>query len=172
MRVRIDSVGCRLNIGEAQQLARTLAARGHRIVGPGDAADLLLLNTCAVTHVAARKSRKLIRHCKRRHPAAAVVVTGCYAQLSPAAVSELGVDMVVGNADKDDLPRLLEHAGLLADDQHVPPPDGSSLHPGGPVPWGPEEGPRTRAFVKVQDGCDNKCTFCIGHRGTRREPQP
>jgi len=163
MRVRIDSVGCRLNIGEAEQIARTLAAAGHRLVGPGDAADLMVLNTCAVTHVAARKSRKLIRHWRRANPAAALVVTGCYAELSPTEVADLGVDLVVGNQDKDELPRLLQDAGLLRDDEEVvPEPDAFLLEPD--VLSGPScdaGGRRTRAFVKVQDGCDNKCTFCI-----------
>ncbi|MGD8331317.1 MAG: tRNA (N(6)-L-threonylcarbamoyladenosine(37)-C(2))-methylthiotransferase MtaB [Acidobacteriota bacterium] len=153
--MRIDSVGCRLNIGEAEQLARALAARGHRVVGPGDAADLMVFNTCAVTHVAARKSRKLIRHWRRNNPGAALVVTGCYAQLSPAEVAVLGVDLVVSNRDKDDLPDLLQEAGLLRADQEPPEPDAVPLQPDA------GDGRRTRAFIKVQDGCDNKCTFCI-----------
>ena len=77
MRVRIDSVGCRLNIGEAEQLARALSASWHSVVGPGEAADLMVFNSCAVTHIAARKSRKLIRHWRRANPTAALVVTGC-----------------------------------------------------------------------------------------------
>ena len=80
MRVRIDSLGCRLNIGEADHIARQLAGRGHRVVGPGEPADLLIFNSCAVTHIAARKSRKLIRHWRRTHPQAALVVTGCYSE--------------------------------------------------------------------------------------------
>lgn len=162
MRIRIDSVGCRLNIGEAEHLARALSARGHRIVGPGDAADLMVFNSCAVTHIAARKSRKLIRHWRRANPAASLVVTGCYAELSPAAVADLGVDLVVGNGLKDELPRVLEAAGLLADVQTLPPPEAFPLQvddaSGGAHVF---RGGRTRAFVKVQDGCDNKCTFCI-----------
>jgi len=157
MRVRIDSVGCRLNIGEAEQLARSLAARGHRVVGPGDAADLMVFNSCAVTHVAARKSRKLIRHWRRNNPGAALVVTGCYAELSPAEVEGLGVDLVVGNRDKDELPDLLQEAGLLRAEETLPEPDAVPLQPDA----GADDGRRTRAFIKVQDGCDNKCTFCI-----------
>ncbi|MCH7825309.1 MAG: tRNA (N(6)-L-threonylcarbamoyladenosine(37)-C(2))-methylthiotransferase MtaB [Acidobacteria bacterium] len=159
MRVRIDSVGCRLNIGEAEHLARALAVDGHCIVGPGEAADLMVFNTCAVTHVAARKSRKLIRHWRRANPTAALVVTGCYAELSPGEVAALGVDLVVGNQDKDELPRLLKEAGILRDAQVVPAPDAFPLQPDG-APAGNRNG-RTRAFVKVQDGCDNRCTFCI-----------
>ena len=159
MRVRLDSLGCRLNIGEAEQLGRSLAKRGHRVVGPGDAADLMIFNTCAVTHVAARKSRKLIRHWRRSNPSAALVVTGCYAELEPAQIEALGVDLVVGNDVKDDLPEILQAEGLLSDALPVPEPDAAPLAIETAGPLAP--GRRTRAFVKVQDGCDNKCTFCI-----------
>jgi len=175
MRVRIDSLGCRLNIGEAEHLSRALAGRGHRIVGTGEAADLLVFNSCAVTHIAARKSRKLVRQWRRENPAATLVVTGCYAELSPAEVAELGVDRVVGNSDKDDLAEILEAEGLLRDAEPVPEPDVSPLEANGvrgvadAIGAGPATaagpaavpGARTRAFVKVQDGCDNRCTFCI-----------
>ena len=165
MRVRIDSVGCRLNIGEADHLARALAGQGHRIVGAGEAADLMVFNTCAVTHVAARKSRKLIRHWRRANPTAALVVTGCYAELSPQEVAALGVDLVVGNQDKDELPRLLRDARIIRETDDLPALDAFPLQPdGAPRVEGasPTSGSaRTRAFVKVQDGCDNRCTFCI-----------
>ena len=159
MRTRIDSLGCRLNIGEAEHLARVLAGNGHRIVGPGEAADLMILNTCAVTHVAARKSRKLIRHWRRVNPTAAIIVTGCYAELSPDEVAALGVDLVVGNQHKDELPSVLKDAGILSDAQVLPSPDAFPLQSDDALRanWNG----RTRAFVKVQDGCDNRCTFCI-----------
>ncbi len=175
MRIRLDSIGCRLNIGEAQDLARQLARRGHRIVGPGEAADLFVFNTCAVTHLAARKSRKLIRHLRRANPDSTVVVTGCYAELSPDEVEALGVDLVVGNRAKDELPLVLEQAGFLHDSDPIPaidatpfPPADVPATPGALVAPGDAEAEvpatlnhRTRAFVKVQDGCDNRCTFCI-----------
>lgn len=153
MRVRVDSIGCRLNIGEMDELARSFASRGHRIVGPGDAADLFVFNTCAVTHVASRKSRKILRQIRRHNPAAKVIATGCYAELAPAEVQALGVDGVVSNADKDRLIEILEQDGLLLDADPVPEPGQSAC---AALPAG-----RTRAFVKVQDGCDNRCTFCI-----------
>ena len=159
MRIRIDSLGCRLNIGEAEHLARVLAVSGHRIVGPGEAADLMVLNTCAVTHVAARKSRKLIRHWRRVNPTAAIIVTGCYAELSPGEVAALGADLVVGNQYKDELPRVLEETGFLNDTQVLPSPDAFPIQSDDAL--GGNWNGRTRAFVKVQDGCDNRCTFCI-----------
>ncbi len=154
MRVRIDSLGCRLNIGEADHIARQLAGCGHRVVGPGERVDMLIFNSCAVTHVAARKSRKLIRHWRRTHPQATLVVTGCYSELEPLQVDELGVDLIVGIQDKDRLPGVLEEAGLLSDAETIPGTDGSPLDAAC-------FSNRTRAFVKVQDGCDNRCTFCI-----------
>jgi len=153
LRIRVDSIGCRLNIGEMDALARRFATHGHRIVGPGEAADLVVFNTCAVTHVASRKSRKVIRQLRRTIPDAKLVVTGCYADLSPAETAALGVDLVVANADKDDLPELLAERGLIAPGEPMPTADADHQ---GSLP-----GTRTRAFLKVQDGCDNRCTFCI-----------
>ena len=158
MRIRVDSIGCRLNISEVEEMARRFAEAGHRMVGPGEAADLCVFNTCAVTHIAARKSRQIIRQMRRANPKAAIVVTGCYAELSPAEVEALGVDMVVGNGQKDQLPDLLAEAGLLRAADPVPAPDAS---PYSPPPGKLHEGGHTRAFVKIQDGCDNRCTFCI-----------
>ncbi|MGD9253302.1 MAG: tRNA (N(6)-L-threonylcarbamoyladenosine(37)-C(2))-methylthiotransferase MtaB [Holophagae bacterium] len=153
MQVRLESIGCRLNIGEIESMARDLAAAGHRLVGQGATADLCILNTCTVTAIASRKSRQLIRQLKRENPGAAFVVTGCEAELSPAAMKEIGVDLVVGNADKEQLLELAEARGLL--DRC------SSTNPDEPLVFEPGDSGRTRAFVKVQDGCDNRCTFCI-----------
>jgi threonylcarbamoyladenosine tRNA methylthiotransferase MtaB len=151
MRIRLDSIGCRLNIGEIEAMARVFAADGHAIVGPGEPADLCILNTCTVTAIAARKSRHFIRQLRRRNPDAAVVATGCLAELEPDSMRDLGVDLVVGNADKDELPARLAASGML---RAAPQPIDveTILRP---------SGSRTRAFLKVQDGCDNRCTFCI-----------
>jgi threonylcarbamoyladenosine tRNA methylthiotransferase MtaB len=158
VRIRVDSVGCRLNIGEVEKMARTFAEAGHRLVGPGDVADLFVFNTCAVTHIAARKSRQIIRQMKRANPQAAVVVTGCYAQLSPSEIQALDVDLIILNEQKDELPRLISEAGLLRDAEPVPASDAITFLGVEPLSEG---GSHTRAFVKVQDGCDNRCTFCI-----------
>ncbi len=150
MRVRLESVGCRLNIGEIESLARRLAAAGHRIVASDEPADLCILNSCAVTSNASRTSRRVVSRLRRRHPAATLVVTGCYAQLAPGEVRGLGVDLVVGNPDKDRLPELVERLEL---------PHGS--RPGDAHGSGARRRRRTRAFVKIQDGCDSSCAFCI-----------
>jgi threonylcarbamoyladenosine tRNA methylthiotransferase MtaB len=134
-------------------MARSFVSAGHRLVGPGDIADLYVFNSCAVTHVAARKSRQIIRQMRRANPNGAVVVTGCYAQLSPQKIKNLGVDLIVGNQDKDRLPQIVTEAGLLQDADPIPAPDAAA-----PLT---SNGSHTRAFIKVQDGCDNRCTFCI-----------
>jgi threonylcarbamoyladenosine tRNA methylthiotransferase MtaB len=152
MRVRLETIGCRLNIGEVDSMARALASAGHRVVGPGESADLCILNTCTVTSIASKKSRQLIRQLKRSNPGAAVVATGCDVELAPEAAHEVGVDLVVGNTDKDRLLELVATEGLL----HEPEPD---LDRG--ILYSPKDGARTRAFLKVQDGCNNRCTFCI-----------
>src|SRR5512145_1145362 len=115
MRIRVDSIGCRLNISEVEEMARCFAGAGHRLVGPGELADLYVFNSCAVTHVASRKSRQIIRQMRRANPQAAVVATGCYAQLAPKVVEALGVDLIVNNDQKDQLPQILAEAGLLRD---------------------------------------------------------
>ena len=165
MRVRLETLGCRLNISEIEGMARGFIASGHQIVGPDELADLCVLNTCTVTGIAARKSRQLVRHLKRANPDAAVIVTGCYAELEPDQVTNLGVDLVVGNQDKDRVVELVTE--YLS---HLDPSKSEQLQHDGPLSLIPDTdlqsrylypGARTRAFVKVQDGCDNRCTFCI-----------
>ncbi|TFG39304.1 MAG: tRNA (N(6)-L-threonylcarbamoyladenosine(37)-C(2))-methylthiotransferase MtaB [Candidatus Aminicenantes bacterium] len=153
MRVRLESIGCRLNTGEIESLARSLASAGHRVVSSGEQADLCILNTCAVTSIASKKSRQLIRQIRRSNPNAAVVATGCDVELVPEAAVEAGVDLVVGNADKERLLEIADAHGLL----HEPDPDFDGTRLDSPAGCNL----RTRAFLKVQDGCDNRCTFCV-----------
>jgi threonylcarbamoyladenosine tRNA methylthiotransferase MtaB len=146
MNVYLTSVGCKLNQSEIETLARQFIASGHRVVAAPEEADVCVLNSCVVTHVAARKTRQAVRRLQRRNPATRLVVTGCYAHV---ASDDLAADLVVGNADKD---RLVEH--LVSEGLLLP----ASLPL--PSPWALPSG-RTRAFVKIQDGCDNHCTYCI-----------
>ena len=152
MRIRLESIGCRLNIGEIDAMARRLADAGHRIVRSGERAELCILNTCTVTTIASKKSRQLIRQLRRADPGAAIVVTGCDAELAPQESVAAGVDFLVSNADKDRLLELIQSSGILQE------PD---LDPDEASPFGPGESTRTRAFLKVQDGCDNRCAFCV-----------
>jgi threonylcarbamoyladenosine tRNA methylthiotransferase MtaB len=159
MRVRLETLGCRLNISEIEGLARGFVAAGHRMVGPGELADVCVLNTCAVTGIATRKSRQLARHLKRTNPSALMVITGCYAELEPEQVGALGVDIVVGNREKDQIVEAVTQ--YVQRDKPNPQVSGSQPSASDFQPHYLYPGARTRAFVKVQDGCDNRCTFCI-----------
>ncbi len=132
-------------------MARQLAEGGHRVVGPGETADLCILNTCTVTAVAAKKSRHLLRQLRRTNPDARLVVTGCWSELEPGKAEATGADLVVGNEAKDRLVEILAERGLLDAGDPVEAPGASPI----------AASRHTRAFVKVQDGCDNRCAFCI-----------
>ncbi len=155
VRIYVGSLGCKLNQSEMDDLATCLAGGGHQIVATPAEAELCVLNTCAVTHVAAQKSRQALRHLHRENPNARLVATGCYAELAPSDLRGLpGVELVVGNRDKE---RLVEVIGSPGPALRV------AFH-----------APRTRAFVKIQDGCDNACTYCLIRlvRGPQRSRPP
>lgn len=162
MRIYLDQLGCRLNFSENDTLAGRLQAAGHQVTTSAEEAQVIVLNTCAVTAQAARKSRQSVRHLHRRNPDARIAVTGCYATLQPDKVSSLpGVALVAGNHKKEMLHALLEPWSAELDDPDDivrMQPDGTPIQP--PATASDEWG-RTRAFIKVQDGCNNKCTFCI-----------
>ncbi len=149
MQVAFETLGCRLNEAESETWARHFRARGAVIV-PVSRADVVVLNTCAVTGEAMRKSRQIIRRLKRANPSARLVVSGCYATLHPDEMAKaLEVDLVVPNRDKD---RLVELTSQILP-QHSPPrltEDSIVFTPS-----------RQRAFIKVQDGCRHRCSFCI-----------
>jgi threonylcarbamoyladenosine tRNA methylthiotransferase MtaB len=151
-RVALRALGCRLNEAELETWARQLQAHGCRIVRDDEEADLVIFNSCAVTGDAVRKSRNLLRRAARQNPRAKLVLSGCYASLEPDEAKGLGVDLVVANADKDRLVELARRElDLFAEPAAATEPGESALHRLG----------RHRAFVKVQDGCRHRCTFCI-----------
>jgi len=153
MRIKLKTLGCRLNEAELETWAQQFQADGHRIVPDSEEADLIVLNSCAVTQDAARKSRHLIRRMHRENPTAKLVVSGCYATLNPEETRDaLGVDLIVGNADKVRLVEISREA--LA----MPTMPAFSTEPGEAALFTLG---RQRAFVKVQDGCRHHCTFCI-----------
>lgn len=155
MKVFLSNLGCKLNQAEIEQISRRCLAEGHQLVGSLMEADLHILNSCTVTHVAARDSRKLARRGKRLNPRLRTVLTGCYVESDPEEAASLtGVDLVVPNREKD---RLLERI------QEEFPID--SLVPGAtgpvPVPFVPLAFGNSRALVKVEDGCNMRCSFCV-----------
>ncbi len=150
MKVFVDTVGCRLNQAEIERYAAQFRAAGHEIVSSSQEADLIVINTCSVTSEAASDSRQKVRHAGRAGTAR-TVLTGCWATLEPdKAMSLPGVKLVVPNERKDALP-----AEVLSCDQEV-----FDLEPLARQPL-PGMHKRTRAFIKVQDGCNNACSYCV-----------
>lgn len=163
MRIYLDQIGCRLNYSEMETLAARLRAVGHQTVASPEAAQVIVFNTCAVTADAARTSRKQIRQLHHTNPNARIAVTGCWATLEPVAAQELpGVTLVAANPQKELLPTLLEPWSAEFDDPDTLARLQPQSTPFG-LPTDEVEGGRlrTRAFIKVQDGCNNHCTFCI-----------
>lgn len=166
-RVNFHTLGCKLNFSESSTLARQFVEGGFERVAPTAEADICVINSCSVTEHADKKCRNLIRKLHRRNPNAIIAVTGCYAQLKPQEIAQIeGVDIVLGNNDKGDLyQRVLEL---------------TEKGPARVYSCQVEEltrffaafssGDRTRAFLKVQDGCDYKCAYCTIHyaRGSSR----
>ncbi|MEJ2694766.1 MAG: tRNA (N(6)-L-threonylcarbamoyladenosine(37)-C(2))-methylthiotransferase MtaB [Candidatus Thiodiazotropha sp.] len=153
MRIHLTTLGCRLNEAELETWSRQFQALGHSMTGDAEAADLLVVNTCAVTQEAVRKSRKLLGRANRRNPNARLVVSGCYASLDPSATAAAeGVDLVVDNRQKD---RLVEIVNRELDLKSMP---GTAMDPDA---TGLLERGRQRAFIKVQDGCRYRCSYCI-----------
>ncbi|TVQ92588.1 MAG: MiaB/RimO family radical SAM methylthiotransferase [Chromatiaceae bacterium] len=152
MRVRLHTLGCRLNEAETEAWARQLQARGCPPAGAGEGADLLVVNTCAVTGEALRKSRQLLRRLQRGNPRARLVVTGCAASLPDTDLGAAGIDLLVPNQDKD---HLVEIAAAALDLPLMPE---SATAPAAAALFARH---RQRAFVKIQDGCRYQCSFCI-----------
>jgi threonylcarbamoyladenosine tRNA methylthiotransferase MtaB len=151
MRVYLETTGCRLNQSEIETLARQFRQAGHTVVHSAEEADLCVVNTCAVTREATRSSRNMIRRLNRSNSEAEIVATGCYAHLSPDLVEALpGVTQVVDNIQKERLVPLM----LDLDEETFDREPLDREFPAGVLG-------RTRAFVKVQDGCNNRCTFCV-----------
>ena len=158
-RVSFQTLGCKVNAYDSAAMADRLRAAGCEIVPPGAVADVVVVNSCTVTDAADAESRRLARRVRRRNPAARVIVTGCYAQTKPGEVAALeAVDHVIGTDRLDDLVRAaLAGAGevprvLVGDVRRA-----ETVRTVGARRFDGQ----TRAFLKVQEGCDLFCTFCI-----------
>jgi len=153
VRIHLSALGCRLNEAELEQWAVAFGAAGDQISATADDADVLVLNTCAVTKEAVRKSRQRVQRLHRANPSAKLVVSGCYSTLeSDDALAELGIDLVVPNSDKDNLVELTR-----AEFQQPNMPQSATA----PAQTALFQRNRHRAFIKIQDGCRYRCTFCI-----------
>lgn len=157
LKALFHTFGCKLNFAETSTVARMFAEEGITRVGPGDTPDVIVINTCSVTELADKKCRQAIRSFHRRYPEAAILVTGCYAQLKPSEVASLpGVAVVAGNDRKNRLPEFLHefvNSRKPASDV-VPTPKLLAFNPSC------SQDDRTRHFLKIQDGCDYYCTYC------------
>ena len=152
------TLGCKVNQYETQAMEQQLAALGHQRVTEGDW-DFCFINTCTVTAVADRKNRTLIRRLRREHPDAILGVCGCYAQVSTEEVAALGVDVISGSSGREEFLQMLLQAcrdrqRAVSVDQALKRRRFEQLPAGGMAE-------RTRAMLKVQDGCSNFCTYCI-----------
>lgn len=166
-RVNFHTLGCKLNFSESSTLARMFEEGGFVRVAPSAEADICVINTCSVTEHADKKCRNMIRRLHRQNPGAIIAVTGCYAQLKPQEIAVIeGVDLVLGNNDKGALyDRVVALAGKgRAQIYSCDTDDITNFFAAF------SSGDRTRAFLKVQDGCDYCCSYCTIHyaRGSSR----
>ncbi len=170
--VKFQTLGCRYNRYESAEMAHTLESAGYRAVPPSQAADVVIVNTCTVTAKSDARCRAAIRSAKADNPDATLVVTGCYAETSPEKVACVeGVDLVAGAGEKFSIPELLrdiDGGDGVRTMMDKPLPDLLPVHPVKAM-----EG-RTNAYLNVQSGCDEVCTFCIVRfaRGRSRSADP
>ena len=162
--VSIQTHGCKLNQADSEELARRFIRAGCIVVGSSEPADIYVINTCTVTHVADAKARQSMRAAKRRNPDALVVATGCYAQRAPGQVSGVeGVGLVAGNSEKERLVEMVMAARYGG--AQAPAPAGLDA----PAPPNLRGVARTRAMVKIQEGCNQICAYCIVPKVRGRE---
>jgi threonylcarbamoyladenosine tRNA methylthiotransferase MtaB len=149
MKIALETLGCKLNQAETEILARQFSQAGHELVKRVEDADIYILNTCTVTQTADSKSRHLLRQARRRNPTARIIITGCYADRAPLNLAKLeAVDLVSGNDGKLTLLERLMEEGYLTNAGLIPHTKAKTTF-------------RTRAFIKIQDGCQNYCAYCI-----------
>jgi len=153
MQIHLKTLGCRLNEAELESWAEGFQAKGHGLTQNADEADVLVVNTCAVTQEAVKKSRQIIRRTHRNNPQAKLVVSGCYASLDKKIQNDIpGIDLLINNQQKDQL------VDIALKELHSETMPALSTEPGEASIF--MRG-RNRAFIKIQDGCRYRCTFCI-----------
>lgn len=154
-RIAFHTLGCKLNQAETELLARKFTEAGYRVID-SDGADVCVLNTCTVTHIADRKSRHLLRLLRKRNPVALIIALGCYAERAPYELAQVGADLIVDNKHKMHLLEIVE-------EKLVSKPCSST----GQLLLGGRN--RVRSFVKIQDGCSDFCAYCIVPHVRNRE---
>lgn len=159
MKFKAITLGCKVNQYETQALETMLIASGHVAALPDETADVVIINTCAVTAESGRKSRQAIRHLSAENPGAMVAVCGCFSQLSPDEIRQLGADVIHGSGEKSAFVHDIEKA-VAEKGKYSMTDDPFSRRQFEELPSGAVDG-RTRAMLKIQDGCVNFCTYCI-----------
>ena len=159
MKYIISTLGCKVNQYETQAMETFLMERGHERAAPGETADAVIVNTCAVTAESGRKSRQVIRRLRDENPGALLAVCGCYSQIEPEAVAEIGADVIFGAAERGRLVDAIEQAWAdRVRRVEIDKPFERRVFER--LPAGAAEH-RTRAMLKIQDGCVNFCSYCI-----------
>ena len=159
MKYSIITLGCKVNSCESAAVSRAFAKEGYQPAGEGEPADVYIINSCAVTGAGVKKARQAVSHCRGLNPAAVVALCGCYPQAYPeeAARDAAGADIVIGNENKGKLPALVEEFQRSGQRIVDVPELSRKLDEGSSA----ADLDRTRAFIKIEDGCDRFCTYCI-----------
>ncbi|MEA4922070.1 MAG: tRNA (N(6)-L-threonylcarbamoyladenosine(37)-C(2))-methylthiotransferase MtaB [Eubacteriaceae bacterium] len=160
MKIAFHTLGCKVNQYETESLREQFLGEGYEIVGENDHADVYVINTCTVTGLADRKSRQYIRRMKKLNPDSLIVVTGCYVQISPDDVADIPqVDIIAGTNEKHKIPGYVRDFDPAASNRHVLERDDlSEYEETGPVT---SMESRTRAYIKIEEGCDRFCSYCV-----------
>lgn len=159
MKVAIYTLGCKVNLYESEVIMNSFKKSGYEIVDFEDNADIVIINTCTVTNTSDKKSRNIIRQAVKKHENAVIVVMGCYSQVRSADIKEIdGVDIIIGNTKKSKVVSLVEE--YLKNKKSITEIDNIMHTDFEPMELDTFE-TRTRAFVKIQDGCNNFCSYCI-----------
>lgn len=170
-KIAFHTLGCKLNFAETSTIQRNFESLGYATVSwESSEANIAIINSCSVTENADRETRQLVRNFKKRNPGALVCITGCYAQLKPEAIAKIdGVSLVVGSKDKFRIPELLKEKFSSPEETSI---YNCSVEASRTFYHSHSFGSRTRAFLKVQDGCDYPCTYCTIPlaRGGSRNP--
>ena len=168
MKISLATLGCKTNHSDAASLSAELAERGHTLIPFHQVADVYIIHTCTVTQKTDYQSRQLIRRAIARNPGAQVIVTGCYAQVAPETLRTVsGIDFIVGMRERQRIPEIIASGKKLGEACIF----SSSVEER--LPWEDERLPlffeRTRAYLKVQDGCNAFCSYCIAPRDENRD---
>lgn len=157
MKASVCTLGCRVNQYESDAIGERLAAQGFTLVPYGEKSDVIIINTCTVTAESDRKSRQMIRRAVSAAGDAAVIVTGCFAQISPEIAAELGASAVIGNGDKDKIAQIAQALLSGGYDGHAVSDIQTAVYDSLRI-TSPR---RARAYIKIEDGCENRCAYCI-----------